>query len=343
MRLRKLVLGAALVAAVMAPLAASAEGKFSALVFGDYYNFIENHDSVTADQNGFWIRRVNLTWDEKFDDAFSARVRLETASPGSFAPGSQDIMVTFVKDVWVRWKKNNQSVYLGLSQTPSHSFNEEFWGYRHLEKIPGELQGFYSSRDMGVAASGTIGSAKKLGYHVLLGNGSGTVNEIDGRKKASGAVRYQFTKALVAEVYGDYEDRGYSNDRMTFRGSLGYKTEKFRAGAEYAQQTRDKSDGTSYDLKVVSGFATGQVAQKAWLVGRVDRAMDPGASSPGKPYFTMTGSVASTFVLAGVEFRPREDVTFTPNVEMAFYDSPDGGGEKPKDDIVARLTFMFKY
>ena len=340
---RKWVLAVALAAATIAPAAASAEGKFGALVFGDYYNFFEDHDSLTATQNGFWIRRVNLTWDEKFDDAFSARLRIETASPGSFLPDNQDIMITYMKDAWLRWKHGNQNVYLGLTQTPSHSFIEEFWGYRYLEKIPGELQGYYGSRDMGLAALGTIGEAKRFGYHVMVGNGSGTRNELDGRKKASGAVRFQLTKALVVEVYGDYEDRAYDTDRMTFRGSLGYKAERVRGAVEYIQQTRDQSNADSYDLQVVSGFAAGQVAEKVWLVGRVDRAMDPGASNPGAPYFPMSSQVASTFVLVGVELKARENIAFTPNVEMAFYDSPDDGAPKPENDILGRVTFMYKY
>jgi hypothetical protein len=343
MGLKQLVLTAALMTAALAPLAASAEGKFGAQVFGDYYYFIEEHDSLTAEQNGFWIRRVNLNWDEKFDDAFSARLRIETASAGSFAPDNQSTMITFMKDAWLRWKHNDQSVYLGLTGTPSHSFTEDFWGYRHLEKIPGELQGFYSSRDMGLAAAGTIGAAKKLDYHVMVGNGAGTRNEIDAGKKASGAVRFSFTKELVAEVYGDYEDRAGHTDRVTLRGFLGYKREKLRVGAEYVQQTRDQEDADSYDLGVLSGFAAGQVSDKVWLVGRVDRAMDAGASKPGDPYFPMTSEVPSTFILAGVELVARDNITFTPNVEVALYDSPDGGGPAPDNDVVGRVTFMFKY
>ncbi|MDH4036457.1 MAG: hypothetical protein OEX18_00880 [Candidatus Krumholzibacteria bacterium] len=343
MGLRKLVLTVAVMAAALAPAAASAEGKFGALVFGDYYYFVEEHDSATAEQNGFWIRRVNLTWDEKFDDAFSARLRIETASPGDFLPDNQDVMITYMKDAWIRWKHNNQSLYLGLTQNPSHSFIEEFWGYRHLEKIPGELQGFYGSRDMGLAAQGSLGASKKLGYHVMVGNGTGTRNELDGRKKISGEARYSFTSALVAEVYADYEDRAGNTDRVTLRGFLGYKKEKFRAGAEYVQQTRDQENADSYDLGVISGFAAGQVAEKVWLLGRVDRAMDPGASKPGAPYFPMTSEVPSTFILAGVELVARENITFTPNVEVALYDAPEDGSPTPKNDVVARVTFMYKY
>ncbi|HEX5131341.1 MAG TPA: hypothetical protein VFX92_02510 [Candidatus Krumholzibacteria bacterium] len=340
MGLRK-ILALMILGLALAPAAASAEGKFSALVFGDYYYFIENNDSSLVDQNGFWFRRVNLTWDEKFDDEFSGRIRLETASPGNFAPDKQSAMITYVKDAFIRWSRNQHSVYLGLTTTASHSFTEDYWGYRHLEKIPGELQGFYSSRDMGLGATGKFG--KRLGYHVMVGNGTGTNNEIDSRKKAAGSLRFFLTEAFVAEVYGDFEDRADDMDRTTFRGFVGYKAEKLRAGLEYAQQTRDQPNADSYDLRVVSGFGCGKVSDRVWLVGRVDRIMDPGASKPGAPYFPMDSAVSSTFVLAGVEFEARENITFTPNVEFVAYDEPDGGGPAPDNDIVGRVTFMFKY
>ena len=64
------------------PLAAQAEGegKFGAEVFADIYYVAENHDSVLVDQNGFWFRRINLTYDYKFDANLSSRVRLETVN-----------------------------------------------------------------------------------------------------------------------------------------------------------------------------------------------------------------------------------------------------------------------
>lgn len=342
MGLRKLALSAVMGSLALAPVAASAESKFSAHVFGDYFYFVDHHDSVLVDQNGFWFRRVNLNWDGKMDETFSARLRLEAASSGDFE-GDPTTMVTFVKDAWIRWKKDQHSVYLGLTNSVSHSFVEDFWGYRHLEKIPGEVLGFYSSRDAGIGAAGKFGEAGRVGYHVMVGNGSGTSHETNSGKKVAGAVQVHLTSALVAEAYGDFEDRPEDTDRMTVRGFLGYKAERARAGVEYTQQTRDRSDGTSFDLKIVSGFVTGRVGEKVWLLGRVDRSMEPGASNPGRPYIPMDASVASTFVLAGVEFVARENITFTPNVEAVVYDEPDGGGEAPADDIVGRLTFNFKY
>ncbi len=338
----KRIVPLALAGLLLAPAASRAEGKFSALVFGDYYYFAEDHDSTLKDQNGFWIRRVNLSWDQKFDESYSARVRLETASPGDFSPDKQAAMITYVKDAWLKWQKNNQGIYIGLSTTPSHSFHEDFWGYRHLERMSGELQGFMSSRDMGLAVQGKLGAERRLGYHVMVGNGTGTLNEVDARKKVAGSVQFNLTSKLVVEAYGDFEDRANNSDRVTFRGFGGYKVDRARAGIEYVQQTRDQPSGGSVDLRVVSGFAAGQVADRVWLVGRVDRTMDAGTSG-GKPYLPIDGGEPSTFILAGVEFLSASGISFTPNVEVVVYDAPDGGGPTPDTDVVPRVTFMYKF
>ncbi|HEU4363952.1 MAG TPA: hypothetical protein VFT13_00655 [Candidatus Krumholzibacteria bacterium] len=347
MRVRRTILAVCLSALALTPVLASAEGKFSAWVFGDYYYFADNHDSVLVDQNGFWFRIVNLTWDEEFDDELSARLKIESASPGSFT-NSPASMLTYMKDVWIKWSRSDQAVILGLSTTVSHSYTEDIWGYRHLEKIPFEMAGFGGSRDVGLAVTGAVLAENRLGYHIMLANGNGLLNEQDGEKRISGSLRYQLSGTLSVEMYGDFEDRPDNSDRVTFRGFAGYRAEKARAGVEYVQQTRDQPSGGSYDLRVVSGFVTGKVAEKVWLVARVDRHLDAdpnysAASPPGRPYFPWDASVTSTFVLAGMELVARENVTFTPNVEATVYDAPDGGGPDPADDIVARVTFMFKY
>ena len=56
--------------------------RISGLMFGDYYWFAADHRDVLEEQNGFWLRRIFLTYDQKFSEAFSTRVRLEMNSPG---------------------------------------------------------------------------------------------------------------------------------------------------------------------------------------------------------------------------------------------------------------------
>jgi len=104
------------------------EGKLSGEAFGDIYWVAANHDSALEDQNGLWIRRANLSYDYKWDESFSGRVRVEAMTPGDFE--SDEIMFTFIKDAWVKYTVSTHNVLLGLSQTPSLSLVEEIWGMR---------------------------------------------------------------------------------------------------------------------------------------------------------------------------------------------------------------------
>ncbi len=58
--------------------------KISGLAFGDYYYVAANHRDELVDQNGFWFRRIYLTYDHTLTKAFSLRVRLEMNSKGDF-------------------------------------------------------------------------------------------------------------------------------------------------------------------------------------------------------------------------------------------------------------------
>ena len=84
-----------------APKPTYPSGKFSGLMFGDYYWYDTWHgDTVSASnsakpdgQQGFWLRRAYLTYDHTFSATMSARLRMEMNSNGALAGGN---LVPFV-------------------------------------------------------------------------------------------------------------------------------------------------------------------------------------------------------------------------------------------------------
>jgi hypothetical protein len=331
---------AALVLAATAMPAAAGEGKLSALVFGDAYWMAANHDSTIEDMNGLWIRRFNLTWDQKFDDAWSARMRLEAAQPGDFSTSAT--IFAFIKDAWIKGQRGAHAALIGVQPAPTLPIYEDLWGYRSVEKVPVELQGLATSRDGGIAVMGDFGENKMLGYHVMVGNGTNVSQETNTKKKAMASLRVRPTGQIVLEAYGDYEDRVNSANRVTYFGFAGYQAEKVRAGVQYAQQTRMET-GDDIDLRILSGFVAGRVAEKVWLLGRVDRNMDPNPNGALIAYTPFDPSAANTFFIAGVDFTVAEGVSLIPNVEATVYDDPEAGGEAPDTDVMLRLTFQGKF
>lgn len=342
------VLAALTLAATAAP-ALAGEGKWGGEAFGDVYWFAANHDSVLEGENGMWIRRINLSYDYKFSDAYSARVRLEAASPGDFTSST---MITFVKDAWLRWANTNHAALMGLQVTPTFNVIENVWGYRSVEKTPVDLQGLGSSRDLGIGAIGAFGASKKLGYHVLVADGSGTKSETDEGKKIMGAVNVHPNDKLVLEVYADYEDRVNDADRRTLQAFAGYQAAKLRAGFQWTEQKRT-TVGEDVDLTILSGFAAVQASEKMWVFGRVDRNDDANPDGNKIAYIPFDKSAANTFVVGGLDFvlwqenndkgKMVADAHLMPNVEAIFYESPDGGGPTPDNDVIPRLTFAMHF
>jgi hypothetical protein len=286
--------------------------------------------------NGLWIRRINLTWDQTFDDTWSGRIRIEAAQPGDFT--TLATIPAYIKDAWVKGKKNGQAAIIGVQPTPTLPIYEDTWGYRSVEKVPVEFQGLASSRDGGVAVTGDLGENKVFGYTAMVGNGSSVGAETNTKKKGMLSLRLRPADKLVLEVYGDYDDRVNSADRYLYFGFAGYQSESLRAGIQYAQQTRLET-GDDIDLRILSAFVTKSMSKTLWLLARVDRNMDPNPNGNSIAYMPFDPSAANTFFIAGLDFKVAPGIDLIPNIECTVYDEPDGGGPTPETDLMVRMTF----
>ena len=337
MSFKSAVLAVLTLAATAVP-AFAGEGKFSALLFGDAYWMAANHDSTLEDMNGVWIRRFYLTYDYTFDEAWSARLRLEANQPGDFETAGT--ISAFMKDAYLKYTRGTHAGLIGIQPTATLVTYEDVWGYRAVEKVPVELQGFGSSRDAGIGLQGDFGEGGKVGYHIVAGDGNSVNAETNSKKKIMGALHVRPVDHLILEGYADYEDRVDSGDRVTYFGFGGWQADHLRAGVQYAKQTR-RETGEDIDLRIVSGFVAAGVTEKMWLFGRVDRNLDPNLQGPSIAYIPFA-PVENTFFILGADFAMTEGVNLMPNVEVISYDDPDVG-PKPDTDVMARLTFQAKF
>ncbi|MCG8607800.1 hypothetical protein MJD09_22800 [bacterium] len=317
-------------------VALSQPGKISGYMFGDYYYVANNHVSELEGKNGFWFRRIYLTYDQDLSETFSIRFRLELNSPGDFTTSSK--LEPFLKDGYLRWSKSQHSILLGLSPTPTWDHLEKIWGYRSVIKTPGDLYKFGSSRDFGLTFKGALDQKKRVHYHFMFANGNSTRSETNEGKKLLLALRYQFTSRFSFEVYGDWEDRDGPTNRYTGQFFLGYRGRQFRLGVQWMHQTRERNVD-DLQLQVLSLFGVSKLHEKVWGFVRFDRTFDAIPDGPSVSFLPLDGTSKINFLLLGLDFRPHEQVQLMPNVELVFYDSFEG--RTPSLDMIPRLTFFY--
>jgi hypothetical protein len=316
--------------------ASAQETSVGGLFFGDYYGVVNHNDADLDGANGFWARRLYLTINSKFNSSWDARVRFEAATPGKFeTAGTMD---PFVKDLWVRWKKGNQSILLGLSSSPTWSFLEGEWGYRFLEKTPLDLFKMGSSRDFGIAFKGSFDESRKVRYHVMLGNGASTKAETNTGKKVMGALQFYPSGNLMLEVYADREDRADDEDRTTYTGTAIVKGERGRVGFLAARQLRSAPGTIDVNVDVFSVFGVVKASERVNLVARWDRMAQPIPDGGKISYFRMDPTSKGNFFLAGLDITLDGGVHLTPNLEVVSYDEDAIGS-----DVFLKTTFYVKF
>ena len=323
--------------------AAPPPGRFSGLVFGDYYYFPSNHLPAWEDQHGLWIRRAYFTYDHTFTPTVTTRFRLELNSNGKLQGGA---ITPFLKDAYVRWTfTGRQTLTAGIQPTLTFEHIDNVWGLRHIEKPAVDLYRVDSSRDTGLTVAGPLNEKQTVRYAVQYGNDAGSNSETDKYKSYRAAVRYDTNPGFTVEAFFGHFDRDRDADRRMAQLFAAYRGKRARVGAQYSQQTRRAADGSTapdITLDLYSGFAVVDLKpQKVSGFLRVDRVNDPCADCAASDYLPIDPGAAFTTTIAGIEYFLLPSVRFSPNFEWVRYSEPAGTAARPKNDLAARMTFYW--
>ncbi len=317
-------------------LAMGGELKFSGLVFGDYYHFTSAEDSTIENQNGFWIRRIYLTFDSDISEEFSARVRFEMNTPYGFEKAGE--LIPFVKDAYLNYKISGQSIMFGIISSPTFELIEEEWGKRYLEKTPDDLYKIGSSREFGIGAKGGYGIFK---YYAVVGNGEGEKSEYNRNKKGMLSLAIEPMEGLTFEVYGDWWDRLGEKDKRTGHVFLAYKNEYMGFGASYTQQQTQGGHSNPdkwSNLRIASVYLRVKFMGNFGVVLRYDRSFDKNGNVLSQSYVYFPSDTSFHFILAAFEFSPVKNVFLSPNVEVV---KSDDSNLKPT--VISRFTVFYKF
>ena len=347
-----LMIAATVVAAhAQAPPAASGPApeppfKFSGLVFGDFYQFSQNHDPAWEGQAGFWLRRIYATFDYAFAPRLSTRLRLEMNSNGQLG---DERLTPYVKDAYLRWTYfGRQQMTLGIEPSLSIDFVESVWGMRHIEKTPLDLYKWDSSRDTGLTLSGPLNDAGTLSYGVQSGTEQSDYAELRRLRDVRVAARYDAKLGLAVEGMLAWLGRDMVTSRLTAHVFAGYRANSARAGFLYSRQARHAAEGSAdpdLALDIYSGFGVVDLKpKKVSLFARVDRYADPCPDCASIDYLPIDTTGKFTLLIAGVEYYIHPSVRFSPNVEWVHYSAPaDAAIAKQRDDVVWRATFYWAW
>jgi hypothetical protein len=337
-------------------------GKFSGLMFGDYYAYDKWHQtSISATntnnvqgQQGFWFRRIYFTYDLTLSEKFTTRFRLEANSNGQFTnPGNIN---PYVKDAYLKWTFwNKQVLTLGIQPSLTFDWFENWYGLRHIEKTPADLYRIDSSRDLGVSVGGPINAVKNLAYGVQYGNESGTGSETDKYKIWRLEGRYVADIGIAAEAFYSFGKRPNGQDRTTAQGIVGWRGKQFRLAAQYLYQKRERANAAGVDqtIDIWSGFGYWEFKpKKGDLFFRYDDVKgELGSVTTGLPggdgidYVILSTRQPFKAYIFGGEWWLFPTVRVSPNVELFQYDNdPDPTNFPGRDkDQIYRITFFWSW
>lgn len=315
-------------------------GKFSGIIFGDFYSIPQHHDPAVKGREGTWVRRLNLTFDNKWSENVTSRIRVEAKDNGGFSGGHD--MVPFFKDAWLQYNAGGHKFTFGLIPTPTWEPAESALGYRPVEKTALDLFRMGSSRDKGLSVAGPLTSDGKANYTVMIGDGSGTKSMTEGTHTIYARVGYQLTPEISLDLYGDWWQKRAGVDWTTVKGEVFFVNDDIKAGLAYAHQLREMPGMSDLELDVLSFYGEYEASDMVSPFIRVDILDDLLPDANKIEYYRMSPNGKPTLVAVGVRIKVTDSFEITPSWTNVSYRGV-GGAPAPGSDSIFRLTFIAKF
>lgn len=222
----------------------------SGRMYFNFSNIDQKSNGVKSpnDGTGFNVKRFYLGIDHKFNDTFSANLTTDisnvvgSTSNGNFAPGTQNLdgRGLYVKKAYLQAKLNPALIIqVGAADLPWIPYEENQYGYRHLENVGVERAGFGTSADWGVHVLGDLAGGI-LSYQVSFVDGGGYRNvkvtnsvDIEGRVSAKYKGFYAAVGGYTGKRGNDVQGIVTPHTARRFDALVGYKDKLFNVGAEY--------------------------------------------------------------------------------------------------------------
>jgi hypothetical protein len=294
-------------------------GKPFMRIFNNFHTYFSDDESASA----FELTRLYLGYEYTINENFTALATIDIANPDA---GNLE-MTAFAKNAYLNYHPGKLSVFFGIIPTTQFKAQEDFWGYRYIEKSFQDAYRFNASADLGISAS--YGITDFLSADVIVANGEGYKKlESDSVLRAGIGITLKPAKKFLSRIYYDFSHRDATLSSLAF--FTGYANERFSLAAEYNKQMNyDFRKGA--DLLGTSVYGTLQATKKIRVLARYDKLMSN--KVPGTSEDWNLANDGELF-MAGVEFPVVKGIRFSPNLRGW---NPAGPGESFRSSIYFNL------
>jgi len=270
--------------------------------------FTNAHSTFIDGKNtsAFEVQRAYFGYSYSFSENFSSKLTLDVGDPSD---GGKLHMTAYLKNASLQYHKENLKVNFGLIGLYGFKAQEKHWGYRYIYKSFQDKHKFGSSADLG--ASMVYKISDLISADALVVNGEGYKNlQSDNTYKGGLGVTLTPTKELQFRAYYDYMHKSIAQQTIALFG--GYKTDKFRIGAEFnMQKNHDLLE--DHDLNGISIYSTMAASKKINLFGRFDNFTSVNSEDlNGDPWNIQKDGQAYIF---GFEYKAVKGVKISPNFQ----------------------------
>ena len=152
----------------------------------------------TSSDVGFELERVYLGCSHKLSDDLTIKGVVDV---GRSADVSDYHRVAYIKNAMISWKTGEFTFNGGLIPTTQFSFQEKFWGFRHVMKSFQDIYKFGSSADLGISASWNPNEWLSADVIVVNGEGYKKIQSNNGFNYGIGATLTPF-EGFHIRIYG---------------------------------------------------------------------------------------------------------------------------------------------
>jgi hypothetical protein len=145
----------------------------------------------------------------------------------------------FLKMAEIKWHVNDWfTLRVGqLLNTQYLTFQDRFWGYRYIDFTYQEKYRLGMPADFGAQVDFKLKDKLLNQFSIVNGEGPFRHQDVNGKFLYSNNIQYYPTDRITLKLYADYAptpDTGANTaDRSVISAFAGYKTDRFRIGAEY--------------------------------------------------------------------------------------------------------------